>query len=256
MQQNAKQKIIIKAITLVACMLAFDSFAQGKLTDNNSSAIDVAVSAGSKTFSGALSWSRVHLVTKKLPRLKIGYGVRFTTFIAANKFYATAPAKFTSPVQNLGTIFSRTIAGNIDTITTATATTNSVNAAIYIQYSIISKLEAGFNIDAVGFSTGSKKEFNVISSTFDPNQSPVQQGSPTRLNLLLTSDNDIGSLNSEFYVRYWANKTIGIKAGYTFLFSEYELDRKLSFDGGRISNDRYRYKASMIMLGLTYKTSK
>lgn len=252
---SGKQLHLAKRTWLLLLLLCgtLSAWAQHKISHTSSSTFDLALSTGAGTFSGALSWSRLHRVTKKIPGLRVGYGVRFSSFVAANKFYVTAPAKFTSPVQNLGTIFSETIQENIDTVTTATAATNSINVAIFIEYSISPRLDAGFNIDAVGASFGGRKDFNVISSVFDPNQSPVQAGSPTRLNLLLTSDNDLGSLNSEFYLRYWLKKKIGLRAGFTFLFSEYTLDTKLSFDAGRIMNDRYRYKASMVMLGVTYK---
>jgi hypothetical protein len=214
---------------------------------------DLSVSAATGRFSGALSWSHVGRITKRIERLKVGYGVRFTSFVGANKYYVTAPSKYTSPVQSLGTIFSETIEANIDTVSTATAFSNSLNLAIYIQYAITKRIDIGFNIDAVGFSFGPEKQFNIISSSLDPNQSPVVSGSPTRWNVLLTSDNDIGSLNSEFFARYALTNKIGIRAGYTFLFTEYKLDSKLSFDNGRIMNDRYRYKSSMAMIGVSYK---
>jgi hypothetical protein len=213
---------------------------------------DLATSASNDQFSEALAWSHLHGIGKK-GKIQIGYGVRFTNFVAANKYYTTAPAKFTSTTQNIGTIFSETIIENIDTITTATSITNSINLAIYLQYQISQKFDVGFNIDAIGFSFGPQKDFNIISSSFDPNQSPVQRGSPTRFNLLLTSDNDIGSLNSEFYLRYWLTRKIGIRTGYTFLFSEYRTEKNLSFDSGRIVNDRYRYKAGMALLAVTFK---
>jgi hypothetical protein len=68
------------------------------------------------------------------------------------------------------------------------------------------------------------KQFNIISSTFDPGQDPVQDSRPTQWNLLLTSDNDYGSLNSEFYAQYFIHKAIALKLGFTFLFSEYKTD--------------------------------
>ena len=213
---------------------------------------DLSFGINSGNFSGALSWSHLHGIGKKQQRLKIGYGVRFTTFVAANKYYTTAPAKFTSTRQDIGTIFSETIDANIDTITTATAWVNSVNAAIYLQYSITKKFELGVNIDVVGFSFGPRKKFNVISSVYDRDQAPVQQASPTSFNLLLTSDNDIGSLNSEFYLRYRVSDKVSVRAGYAFLFSEYRTRNDLSFDDGRIVNDRFRYKAPMAMIGITF----
>lgn len=248
------KKNLLNALMMVTLVMSsFHAIAQEKQPYRSAHNFEFAGSGASGRFSGALSWSHVGKIHKRIERLKVGYGLRFSSFVAANKYYVTAPSKYTSPVQSLGTIFSETIANNIDTITTATAVTHSLNLAIYIEYAVTPKLDVGFNIDAVGFSFGPKKEFNVISSVFDPNQSPVVTGSPTRLNLLLTSDNDIGSLNSEFFVRYWITKKTGIRAGYTFLFSEYQLDRELSFDDGRIMNDRYRYKSSMAMIGISYK---
>lgn len=228
------------------------SFSQGTSRYRAEHNFDIAASVSPGSFSGALSWSHLHPVALK-GKLKLGYGVRLTSFIGANKFYTTAPAKYTSPVQNLGTIFSRTIEENIDTITTATASTNSANIALYIECKLSPRFDIGFNIDAVGFSFGPEKQFNIISSTFDPNQAPVQSGSPTTLNLLLTSDNDIGSLNSEFYLKYNLNERIGIRGGFTFLFSEYRTNNDLSFNNNAIVNDRYRYKAGMIMLAVSLR---
>jgi hypothetical protein len=111
----------------------------------------------------------------------------------------------------------------------------------------------GCNIDVIGLSFGPAKSFNIISSVYDAGQEPVQRASPTVFNLLLTSDNDIGSLNSEFYIRYRFDKKFSMRAGYAFLFSEYKTDNMLSFDDGRIVNDRYRYKAAMGFVSFTLK---
>jgi len=214
---------------------------------------DLAASASGDRFSAAASWSHMHGLGRKKQRLQIGYGLRFTGFVAANQFYTTAPAKYTSPTQSIGTLFSKTLEENIDTITTATASTYSLNAALYAHYRLSRRWDVGFNIDVIGFSFGPERKFNIISSTFDPNQAPVQRGAPTRFNLLLTSDNDIGSLNSEFFVRYWLREKVGLRLGYTFLFSEYRTDEDLRFDNRRIVNDRYRHKAGMVLLAVTFR---
>lgn len=241
------------SLCFLLSLIGFCGYSQPRiLKDSN---VDLALSTSRGSFSAALGWHRVHGIGKK-KKLEIGYGVRATNFIGANKFYTTAPAKFTSPVQNLGTIFSETFEHNIDTITTATSFTNSVNGAVYIQYKLTARLRVGFNIDAVGFSFGPTKKFNIISSAFDGGQVPVQNGKPTRLNLLLTSDNDIGSLNSEFYAGLHVTEKLGVKAGLTFLFSEYRTEKNLSFDNGRIMNDRYRYKSAMALVGICLQPFK
>jgi hypothetical protein len=213
------------------------------------------VSVGDKDAAVALDWSRLHGIGKKKQRFNIGYGVRYTGFLGANKLYTTAPSKFTSTVQGPGTIFSETIENNIDTLAiTKSSQTNSINASIHLQYRLgkAGRAEIGFNIDAIGFSFGSNKTGTIVSSVLDANSPPVVDAKPTVLNLLLTSDNDIGSLNSEFYLRYWLSSKVALKTGFTFYFSEYQTKQKLSFDQGRISNDRFRYKSGMFMLGISW----
>ncbi len=255
---NLRSKVKSKIIALIALLISVGvtfSHAQDNLKHEYryQNYFDIAGSASSGQFSAALSWSHLHGVGKKKQKFKIGYGVRLTSFAAANKYYTTAPSKYTSDAQNPFTISSPTIAENIDTLTTATTQTNSLNLAIYLQYDVSPRFDIGFNIDAIGFSFGAEKDFNILSSVYDPGQAPVQPGSPTTFNLLLTSDNDIGSLNSEFYLRYWITKKIGIRAGYTFIFSEYRTNQNLSFDNSRIVNDRFRYKASMILVAVSYR---
>jgi hypothetical protein len=249
---GVNQSDLRKLVILLFVSASFGStFAQD--AERASTFVEASISTGTKTFSGALSIARTHKVWNKVPNLRIGYGLRATTFVGANRFYTTAPAKYTSPVQNPFTIFSETIEENIDTISTATAFTNSVNLMVLIEYRIRKRWELGFNIDAIGFSFGPSKDFNIISSEYDRGQSPIQSGRPTTWNVLLTSDNDYGSLNSEFYLRYWAWKNFAVKTGFTFLFSEYTTSNSLSFDDGRIVNDRYRFKSGMFLISATLK---
>ncbi len=216
---------------------------------------DLAFSLGEKEILGAISWSHFHGIGNKKQRFKVGYGLRFSSFYgySEGKNYTTAPSKYTSTIQGPTTIFSETIENNIDTITFANPQVNSLNISINLQYSISKKFEVGFNIDAIGFSFGGKQPASIISSVYDANQPYLISAKPTSLNLLLTSDNDIGSLNSEFYLRYWLTEHFGIRAGYSFYFSEYTTSQSLTFDSGRIQNDRFRLKSSLFMLAITYR---
>ena len=214
---------------------------------------DIGGNIGDNEGAGTLSWVHLHGIGHKKQRLKIGYGLRFTSYVGANKWYTTAPSKYTSTNQGPFTIFSETIEGNIDTIALVTPQVNLINLSINIEYNVWRSFDLGFNIDAIGFSFGGKQKANVLSSSFDAGQSPVTTAKPTSFNLLLTSDNDIGSLNSEFFVRYWISPKFGVRAGYSFLFTEYRTETKLSFDNNRIENDRYRLKTSMFLLAFTYK---
>lgn len=242
----------------VSLLLAFVLVASAALAQQDSvrsrhhaprTFFDIAVNGGKSTAGGAISWFALHDVGRK-KRISLGYGIRFTYFRGEQLSYSTAPAKYTSPIQNPFTIFSPTLVENLDTLTTDVATSGILNAMICLEYALHTKVSFGFNIDAIGFSAGRQRSFIVKSTVYDGGQPAQPTGRPTHLNLLLTSDNDIGSLNSEFFVRYHLRPNLDIRAGFTFLFSEFRTDQLLSFDNGRISNDRYRYKASMLMLAV------
>ncbi|MBC7486633.1 MAG: hypothetical protein H7282_07760 [Cytophagaceae bacterium] len=244
-------------IALLILSLVLSAQAQEAAKEKNNyrytNYFDLGGNIGDQQAAGVLSWVHLHGIGHKKQRLKIGYGIRFTSYVGANKWYTTAPSRYTSARQDPLTIFSSTIDNNIDTIATVTPQVNLINLSINIEYRVWRSIDLGFNIDAAGFSFGGKQKVNVLSSSYDGGQSPVTYAKPTSFNLLLTSDNDIGSLNSEFFIRYWFSAKFGIRAGYSFLFTEYRTEDKLSFDNGRIENDRYRLKSSMFLLAVTFK---
>lgn len=206
---------------------------------------DLALSTNGSQSSGALSWVHFHAVTKK-KRFKIGYGVRFTSQVGSNLTYVTAPAKLTSKQTGPQVLFSKIYYENIDTFFVSSTRHNLLNLSINLQYTIKDKLDIGFNIDAVGFSFG-KKVNGTYSSYQDKINMQEQTAKPTSLNLLLVSDNDIGSLNSELYARYWFSPKWAIKGGASFLFTEYTSTNKL-----RLENNRWRNKSLMAMVGITF----
>src|SRR5579862_2103933 len=87
-------------------------------------------------------------------KLGIGLGGRFTTYLAANQCYVTAPAKLTSGSTSPLIIFQDNIAANMDTFLIKSPQVNSINVSIHIDYQLSKKINAGFNIDALGFSFG------------------------------------------------------------------------------------------------------
>lgn len=201
---------------------------------------DLAIGASSGQFVGALSWSHLHGIGKKNKRLKLGYGLRFTSYFGTNQNYSTAPAKYTAKEED------------IDTLNFKTAQSNLLNLTIQIAYSIHKKIDLGFNIDFAGLSIGGEQEAALISSV--RGAIPVQQNAkPNSVNLLLMGDNDIGNLSSEFYLRYWVSEKIGIRAGINYLFTEYKTSAALPLDNGRISVDRFRNKSMMGIIAITYK---
>ena len=241
-------KYLCSALFII--FLATSSNAQ-KANFKEGNSYRLSVSAGSSSFTSAIAWSHAYSIGKN-KRLKIGYGVRMSNFFGSDLEYRTAPAKYTSGKASIVALFADDINANIDTVQFSTSQTNSVNIGIYLNYlfpSFKNKLEIGINIDAVGFSFGSK-------------QTGIYKGQkvsakPSGFNALLISDSDIGSLNSEWYVSYLASKKIAIQFGYTFIFSEYTTDNKIQqIPNSTDKNDRFRYKANQIMLGIKYSPFK
>lgn len=184
----------------------------------------------------ALSWNHLHSFGKK-GRINIGYGIRFNSVFYHNQYFTTAPDKL------------RDI--DMDTLTVGFAQMNSLNTTINLQYNFSKRFEAGFNIDAVGVSFGKKNTGEFKADTYKENGiarplSP-QSAKPTTLNLLLVGNADIGTLNSEFYAKYWLTEKWAIRGGLVLIFTEYTTDKKLAYD-----NDRFRNKSFQFMLGCTY----
>jgi len=212
----------------------------------NGNFFEFSAYASSGQVAGTLDWHHLHGIGKS-KRFKLGYGVRFTSQFGKNLDYLTAPAELTSETTGLGVLFSETIPENIDTVSFSKTQFNALNLAFYMEYAITKRWDVGFNIDVIGFSFGARQEGKYLSSKRPANLSETQYANPTSLNLLLTSDNDIGSLNSEFFLRYWLKSNLGLRAGAGFLFTEYTTENKL-----RLDNDRFRNKALLLMFGLTY----
>jgi hypothetical protein len=206
---------------------------------------DLAFASAGDQSAIALSWTKFHSVTKK-HRFKIGYGIRFTSQFGKDLTYRTAPAILTSGQRGPQVFFAENIEKNIDTFSVASTQFNALNINIHLQYTIKEKYDIGFNIDAVGFTFG-KNAIGTYTAYQSADNGTMQAASPTALNLLLVSDNDIGTLNSELYFRYWLNSKWAVRAGASFLFTEYTTENKL-----RLDNDRWRNKSLMGLVGVSF----
>jgi hypothetical protein len=226
----------LKKLHLFICLFAFAGLTQAQEIPKSESSIDVSLGFGSGLFSAAGSWNKLHGVFAS-DKFRIGYGVRASYLRGSDLPYTTAPANLAKEISK------------VDTLTTASATTIGLNAVINLQYKITSKIALGFNIDAIGVGLGSTTTGTFQSSDNKNNAfSKTQEASPTSLNVLLVGNNDIGQLKSEFYLEYLASSKLGIRAGTDLTFSELTTKRKLTQD-----NDRFRYKAGLIFLGISYK---
>lgn len=114
-------------------------------------------------------------------------------------------------------------------------------------------LDLGFNIDLLGIIYGGSQRGSFrnreayIQGKYSGSEEVAVSGTPTFFNLLLISDNDLGSLNSELYAQYRFGSRWSAKLAFAFMFAEYTLDQR-----PRYNNDRYRYKAGQLDLGVGY----
>jgi hypothetical protein len=233
---------------LIISLLAEVSYAQ---IPKKYTTADLALSAGDG-FGASLSYNKFYGVGQS-GKFKIGWGLRLNSFFANQLDYRTAPASLTSGKASVAALFSEDIVSQIDTLRLGKAQVNSLNLGVHLQYQLLKKLEVGFNIDAIGVSFGGQQKGSFIARQSDAagranNGKTGLTAKPTTLNLLLVSDSDIGSLNSEIYARYWVNDRIGIRGGLSFQFWEYTATQQLAFN-----NDRFRTKVLLPMVAISFR---
>ena len=131
---------------------------------------------------------------------------------------------------------------------------NSLNLSLNFGYNFSKKFSAGLTIDAIGFSFGKKQSGVYYGNNFATGV-PVT-AKPTGFNLLLISDNDKGSLNSELFARYKWNDSWGVKLGLQFFFAEYTTNTEVQTTPSGDKNDRFRKKMAGVGIGVTYNFKK
>lgn len=215
-------------------------------TESTQNSIDLGLAFGKSQGAFSAAFTHDWLVGKK-KKFMIGLGGRFTSYIAQNQYYETAPAELTSGSTGPGVIFEETITANIDTFLISNPAVFAINALIDLGYQFSENFSVGFNIDAVGFSFGGEKQGNYINGS----QGQMSSAKPTTFNALLVSDNDLGSLNSELYAKYRISDRWSARAGLQFLFTEYTTSTEVQQLPE--PNDRFRNKSLMFMIGASIK---
>lgn len=212
--------------------------------------IDLTGTIGSSQGSAALSFVHNWKLGKK-QKFEIGLGARWTGYSGSKKDFLTAgPAKHT---RSFTTPFLIFFAGqneaNFDTLAVQRPLTHSLNITANLGYTISPKWHAGFNIDLIGFTIG-RKSPGVFTSDGETMIDPATK--PAAFNLLLTGDHDLGTLNSEFFLKYKIAGHWQLKAVYQFIFIEYETQTVHQQIPGGPQNDRFRNKANNFGLGIAY----
>ncbi|CAG4990666.1 hypothetical protein DYBT9275_00584 [Dyadobacter sp. CECT 9275] len=241
------------SVIILACFLGCAHIAQAQQTENPkmNQFVDLAGTIGKSQGTGALSYVHNWRVGRKR-KIEAGVGARLTSAGGAKLIHTTAgPARLTRTFTTPFIIF---FAGqkteNWDTLTVQRPFVNALNVTINLGYDFNSKLSAGFNIDLVGASFG-RHSSSVFQSNGQTRTDPDSK--PTVFNLLLTGDHDKGSLNSEFFLKYYLNQKWGVRAIYQFLFTEYTAGTVRQTAPDRTVIDRFRNKANNFGLGVAYR---
>lgn len=221
----------MKFITTIAFILlaSVASIAQEKTAANYGS---FTVAIGDREWSGSLEFFH-NWRFGKTQKFMVGLGGRFTSYFGSDQYFSSAPASLASDNTKS------------DSLLLSSSNIYSLNMAINLAYRVTKKFDVGFDIDAVGFSFGGKQNGYYLNG----NMGQSTSASPTAFNALLIGNNDRGTLNSEFYLRYFFKENIGIKLAYQYLFTEYTTDTAVQQIPE--ANDRFRHKARMVSIGIT-----
>jgi hypothetical protein len=207
--------------------------------------IDLALSFNKGT-TAALSFDKF-----KGEKFKIGLGVRANFHSSGHSQYITAPAELTSGKKSLAAFFTPYKNDKLDTLHMEAASILSFNTKLSLEYSVFKKTAIGFNIDLFGVSIGPEKSGRFAAKEDPSLNNTNQTAKPTFFNILLISDSDRGSLNSELYVRKTLKSDNSLRFGLSFQFNEYTTTNTLTFD-----NDRFRRKNLMPLITYTYTLKK
>lgn len=169
----------------------------------------------------------------KSKKMEVGLGGRFTSYFGIKQYYTSAPASLADDHNKIDSLYMKN------------AQMNSLNLAIHLGYRFSPKFGAGFNIDAIGFSFGGKQRTTYLGE----GESQSASARPTTWNTLLVGNNDHGTLNSEFFVRYFFKNDFAIKVAYQYLFTEYTTSTEVQLLPE--ANDRFRNKSGMLSVGIT-----
>ncbi|PJE47103.1 MAG: hypothetical protein CUR34_06135 [Sediminibacterium sp.] len=194
---------------------------------------DFTFGFGSSQTTFATGYSKNWNLGKK-QRFFIGAGIRFSGALSEGKIFTSAPASLAKDKANVDSLYG------------GKSSIYALNAMINLGYHITPKLDLGFNIDVLGFSFGpSRIKLFSGNGTLD-----VTTAEPTSMNVLLVGNNDRGTLNSEFYLRYKINHKVGIKVAMQHFFTELTTIEKVQTVP--VQNDRFRNITDLFSVGVAF----
>lgn len=192
-------------------------------------------------------------IKNRTSKFSVAFGLRSThVFGNKNLLYITAPAILTSGKKDPSVFFADQIVENIDTVQIQRTQINAVNISSAIAYNFYKKWTLQFAIDLAGISFGTKQNGNL---QYNDDKMIDVKAKPHAYNILLISDNDIGTLNSDLSLSFQYKPKISLHTGLAFLFNEYDISPApiyINAAGLEISNERFRNKNLSFAFGIKY----
>jgi hypothetical protein len=186
------------------------------LTDVNR-AVDFAFGNGGGATTLSVGLTKIGVVGK-FAKLRAGLGLR-GTLEAGTLNLTPQDAQF---VPN----------SVVDTLRISVAPI-ALNVAVHLGYLLTDRVQAGFNIDLFGYSTGGSR-----SGIYTENATAPAEGVNARaasINIFQGGSQDRGNLNSQFFLMWAFSDRHAIKAGLSHQRVEYKTDTKLASNTNRFS---------------------
>jgi hypothetical protein len=251
-----------KFLVAIFILFSLHSFAQSPVAARLSSGFDVGMAFAKNNYNPSIAYYQLlNIGERKL--FALGWTMRLGAFYGDNLNYYTAPARLTHGKTGFNALAGPLIADNIDTVRYDYVTMTSFNVGIRAQVNL-GMVELGASADLLGLTVGKWRTGRYQSSTgqyalrnvagqdsalvYFQGVNTFQRSYPSRVNLRLLGDNDIGTLSTEIYARIHISQRIAIKAGYQWLTTETTVaNRDVVAD-----NDRFRHRVGMTYVALTF----
>ncbi|MCX7744112.1 MAG: hypothetical protein N2167_06060 [Flavobacteriales bacterium] len=192
--------------------------------------VEMSLGMGSKIFTSSVAWHKMFNVAWK-KRIKLGGGLRFNMANVTKRMFITA-------------FPGRPDAGTYDSLFFDDHTIYSLNLTFHADVSFTRWLDGGFNLDVAGVSFGETTDASYRSATFLPATS-IEQVHPELFNVFAFGNNNRGTTNTQFYLRFWPGENFFIKAGYSLFHITENTVNTLNF-----SNNRFVTSSHMGFLSL------
>ncbi|WP_338874840.1 hypothetical protein WBJ53_04390 [Spirosoma sp. SC4-14] len=249
--------------TIVALLTLFSihSFAQSPVAARLKSGFDVGMSYSKSNYNPSIAYYQLINVGER-KMFSLGWTVRLGAFYGDNLNYYTAPSRLTRGKTGFGALSEPLLVQNIDTVRFDYVTMTSLSAGLRAQVNL-GIIDLGVSADLLGVTIGRSRTGRYTSSTgyynlktaasrdssvYFQGNNVFQQTHPSRLNVRLLGDNDIGTLSSEVYARLHLNQRMSVKFGYQWLTTEITVNNR----DVEADNNRFRHRSGLAYLALTF----